>query len=333
MTLITRLYKSQQTSWEKNTLHILRCPIKIHSPIFAVHLGRVGLGSSGLGGLLRFRRRRSIGLIQIRMSHPSSSEKFTDEFGSESRKVWYFTTPWFGWPWHPRGPWENAPAGTGSRIHKIISQKDLTTPSSGSQSNGHGPQLISSYERRRWMSPIERAFTIMFNVVYRPVRGLAMGNNLAPPLAIIFMSQLECRAMESFPVKPKLYRRYIDDSLVLWQHGMSSLMEFVNHLSGQHSDIEFTVQHSRPGVTSAVLYLDLSIRVTDGRLEWELFVKESHSGVHLSFCSGLPMDVKMAVARNQFRRQTLTAATKECGGDRRRRLRNCCWWMVTLRKW
>ena len=136
------------------------------------------------------------------------------------------------------------------------------------------------------------------NVVYRQVRGLAMGNNLAPPLAIIFMSQLECRAMESFPVKPKLYHRYIDESLVLWQHGMSSLKEFVNHLSGQHFDIEFTVQHSCPDVTSAVPYLELSIIVTDCRLERELFVKESHSGVHLSYCSGLPMDVKIDVAGN-----------------------------------
>ena len=84
-------------------------------------LGRVRLGSSGLGGLLRFRMRRSMGLIQIRMNLPSSSgssEKFTDEFGSGSRKVWYFTTPWFGWAWHPHGPRENAPAGTGSCIHK-----------------------------------------------------------------------------------------------------------------------------------------------------------------------------------------------------------------------
>ena len=47
-------------------------------------LGRVRLGSSGLGGLLRFLMTRSIGLSLIRMSHPSSSgssEKFTDEFG------------------------------------------------------------------------------------------------------------------------------------------------------------------------------------------------------------------------------------------------------------
>ena len=148
------------------------------------------------------------------------------------------------------------------------------------------------------------------NVVYRQVRGLAMGNNLAPPLAIIFMSQLECCAMESFPVKPKLYRRYIDDSILLWQHEMSSLMKFVSHLSSQHSAIEFTVQHSRPGVTSAVPYLDLSISVTDGRLEWELFVKESHSGVHLSYCSGLCMDVKMAVARNQFCRANINSSNE-----------------------
>ena len=54
------------------------------------------------------------------------------------------------------------PTGERARWHReshteIISQKDLTTPSSGSQSNGRATQrssshLISSYERRRWMS-------------------------------------------------------------------------------------------------------------------------------------------------------------------------------------
>ena len=64
-------------------------------------------------------RARSIGLIRIRrtppvfsdetfdwahpypdesseLAHPAHPKKFTDEFGSRSRKVWYFTTPWFG---------------------------------------------------------------------------------------------------------------------------------------------------------------------------------------------------------------------------------------------
>ena len=80
--------------------------------------GRVRLGSSGLG-LLRFRMTRSIRLSWIRMSHPSSSissEKSTDEFG---------------WAWHMPTP--------------ARGREGFTTPSFGSQSNGHETQLISSH--------------------------------------------------------------------------------------------------------------------------------------------------------------------------------------------
>ena len=51
----------------------------------AVYVGRVRLGLSGLGGLLRFRMRRSIGLIQIRMSHPSSSGSSRDSGRARAR--------------------------------------------------------------------------------------------------------------------------------------------------------------------------------------------------------------------------------------------------------
>ena len=36
------------------------------------------------------------------------------------------------------------------------------------------------------------------------------------------------------------------------------------------NDDDFTIQHSCPGVTSAVAYPDLSISVTDGKLEGPL---------------------------------------------------------------
>ena len=43
--------------------------------------------------------------------------------------------------------------------------------------------------------------------VYRQRKSLAMGNPLAPPMAIIFMSKLESEALALSPHKPRLYRR------------------------------------------------------------------------------------------------------------------------------
>ena len=72
----------------QNILILLLCMVNHTTYYLSNLLGArsIGLirrgGGGGLGGLLRFRMRHSIGLIQIRMSHPSSSgssEKFTDE--------------------------------------------------------------------------------------------------------------------------------------------------------------------------------------------------------------------------------------------------------------
>ena len=46
-------------------------------------------------------------------------------------------------------------------------------------------------------------------------------------------------------------------------------------------------------------------------MNWEFFIKPSHSGVHLSYHSALPESVKRSVAVEQFRRADRNASTAE----------------------
>ena len=46
---------------------------------------------------------------------------------------------------------------------------------------------------------------------FRQTTGIAMGSSVAPPLAIIFMDQIERRFNDSATSKPDIYMRYIDD--------------------------------------------------------------------------------------------------------------------------
>jgi hypothetical protein len=55
-------------------------------------------------------------------------------------------------------------------------------------------------------------FMVFQDTLYKQISGIAMGTPLAPPLANIFMVQLERRAMASLTVKPLVYRRLIDDA-------------------------------------------------------------------------------------------------------------------------
>ena len=133
-------------------------------------------------------------------------------------------------------------------------------------------------------------------------------------MAIIFMSKLESEALALSPRKPRLYRRYIDDCLLIWLHGMMLLLEFLNFMNSRHPDIRFTIEHTEQNEEHMVSYLDLSISVSNGILAWELYIKPSHSGVHFSYDTAIPYEVKRSVAIEQFRRARRNASMEEGRG-------------------
>ena len=47
---------------------------------------------------------------------------------------------------------------------------------------------------------------------YKQTEGIAMGNRLAPPLAIVFMHNLESSFVKKVLVRPSILLRYIDDT-------------------------------------------------------------------------------------------------------------------------
>ena len=137
--------------------------------------------------------------------------------------------------------------------------------------------------------------------VYRQKKGVAMGNHLAPPFAILFMDKLETKMLVTATRKPQSYDRYVDDCLVVWTHGHAHLQEFIAHCNNQHPNIRFTWDCTAGG--DSVNYMDLKIsHDLDNGLVYELFQKPSDSGVSLNFESCVPRHQKSSVATQHFRR-------------------------------
>ena len=171
---------------------------------------------------------------------------------------------------------------------------------------------LSLEDMRRLLESVLNSNYFAFGeTVYRQRKGLAMGNHLAPPMAIVFMSKLESEALKLCPKKPRMYRRYIDDCIVVWLHGLTQLQKFLTFINSRHPDIRFTIEHTEQNDAHAVNYLDISVSVDHGVINWELFMKPSHSGVHLSFDSALPMEIKTSVAVEHFRRVDKNASTEQ----------------------
>ncbi len=92
--------------------------------------------------------------------------------------------------------------------------------------------------------------------LYRQWSGLPMGGRLSPVLAGIFMEEIEERALAACPVKPRLYKRYVDDVVVVWDSETGTYHMLLDLLNAQHSDITLTIEEE---VAGSLPFLDLLI--------------------------------------------------------------------------
>jgi hypothetical protein len=69
-----------------------------------------------------------------------------------------------------------------------------------------------------------------------------MGSPLSPIVANIFMENFEKKFMDTYPLKPLRWKRFVDDTNVLWPHGKEELEKFFQHLNGISTDIKFTME-------------------------------------------------------------------------------------------
>ena len=71
--------------------------------------------------------------------------------------------------------------------------------------------------------------------------GLAMASPISPPVANLFMEELESKALASFKKgKPKHWRRYVDDVLAVIKASVAN--KSLIHLNSQHSGVTFTME-------------------------------------------------------------------------------------------
>jgi hypothetical protein len=82
-----------------------------------------------------------------------------------------------------------------------------------------------------------------------------MGSPLSPFIGNFYMEDYEKVALESVPLKPSCWFRYVDDTFVIWQHGPYKL-KFLHHLNSIHRSIQFTMEIQSEG---HLPFLDLDI--------------------------------------------------------------------------
>ncbi|EYC04338.1 hypothetical protein Y032_0088g2147 [Ancylostoma ceylanicum] len=141
---------------------------------------------------------------------------------------------------------------------------------------------------------------------FAQVRGLAIGQRLAPVLAICFMSRIEPPVLARLPI---LYCRYIDDCVIITST-KSEMDECFRILNQQSQYIRLTRKKPRNGWLP---FLNTQINLLGGNVRVKWYRKGNFKSILIHARSAHPTAMKRAIIRNMFQ-----TATELSTGDHER---------------
>ena len=126
---------------------------------------------------------------------------------------------------------------------------------------------------------------------YEQLEGAAMGSPASSIVADLYMEFFEALAISTAPTRPRLRKRYVDDTFCILTKGKEH--EFLNHLNSVRPTIQFTMELESDG---SISFLDCELhRDTNGRMISKVYRKKTHTDRYLHFQSHHPVHVKRGV--------------------------------------
>ncbi|XP_069970995.1 uncharacterized protein [Penaeus vannamei] len=135
--------------------------------------------------------------------------------------------------------------------------------------------------------------------LYMQTDGVAMGSPLGPSYANASLCHHEINWLNQCPpeFRPVYYRRYIDDTFVLFKHP-SHVNLFSNYLNSKHQSIKFTCETQ----LNQLPFLNTYVTIDNGRFHTSIYRKPTFTGLGLHFLSNIPYIYKINSIRTLITR-------------------------------
>ena len=130
--------------------------------------------------------------------------------------------------------------------------------------------------------------------IYQQIQDTAMGSPLSPVIANIFMEDFETTALVTADYQPKVWKRYVDDTFVIWPHGREKLNAFLQHINSLHPNISFTMEIEKD---HKIAFLDVMIERENNRLKTTVYCKPTHTNLYLNFRSNHHPRIKFGIVQ------------------------------------
>lgn len=130
------------------------------------------------------------------------------------------------------------------------------------------------------------------DVVYRQIRGLAMGSPLSPLLARVIMSDLISTQVPRLTLRPRLLRVYVDDTIGIIKKWMTR--EMMEVLNSYHPDVQFTIELENE--EGKINFLDITLQRQAERIVTNWYKKPFASDRLINYLSGHERQTILATA-------------------------------------
>jgi len=143
---------------------------------------------------------------------------------------------------------------------------------------------------------VEDSYFSFDNSLYRQIDGMSMGSPLGPLFANIFLSHYESEWLQNCPIKPFLYRRYVDDTLWLLPAD-SDLSVLMNFMNSRHANMKFTYEAES---NDSIHFIGLTIThnscgTNTNRYLTSVYRKPTSTSLFMNFNSFVPLMYRLSV--------------------------------------
>ncbi|CAH1261457.1 SLC29A2 [Branchiostoma lanceolatum] len=153
---------------------------------------------------------------------------------------------------------------------------------------------------------------------FQQLHGCAMGSPVSPIVVNLYMEKFENKALSTFKdTPPANWFRYVDDTWCRLKKRVAD--DFFEHINQIDDNIKFTQESSQDNMLP---FLDTkTIIEKDGRLQFEVYRKPTHTDQYLAFDSHHPLEHKLAVIKTLFHRADNIITSDTAKTDEHRHLR------------
>ena len=131
--------------------------------------------------------------------------------------------------------------------------------------------------------------------VYQQKSVTAIVTKFSPLYACIYMDQVEQKFLETQSKESRIWSRYIDSIFFIWTHGEQELERFLKNLNKFTLNLSFIHEANK----NYIPFLDLKVKVIDGKLETDLNIQPTDRQQYLHYLSSHPEHTKCSIFYNQ----------------------------------